>query len=326
MRKWKLAATATAASGILAVGMFAAFSLSAKAGTATGCTDSPGAVQTKALTCMATDTAINGNPIAYPLSITLTATTSTTADANGTAGLPVTFTWKTTCTEQSGSAPIAMGTATPAITDNDATIQLVPALSATPPQYAMDAIDPTTCDLTVTATVSGPNALTATGLILAVSSVESAAASPSASPSVSPTTSVSTPAPTTKYYNNQVHGFDGTCMDDKGNSSAERTKVIIWSCNDTDQAQGWTYSGDELKIHGVCLNAKGNGKSGSKLILWQCTGSGNEIFVHRSNGEFAEKANGYTVCLDDPAYSTKNGTQLTVYTCNNGANQHFTKP
>ena len=38
------------------------------------------------------------------------------------------------------------------------------------------------------------------------------------------------------------------------------------------------------------------------------------------------QARGGTLCLDDPAYSTKNGTQLTVYTCNNGANQHWSLP
>jgi hypothetical protein len=32
---------------------------------------------------------------------------------------------------------------------------------------------------------------------------------------------------------------------------------------------------------------------------------------------------GSTLCLDDPAYSAKNGTQLIVYTCKNSANQHW---
>jgi hypothetical protein len=40
-------------------------------------------------------------------------------------------------------------------------------------------------------------------------------------------------------------------------------------------------------------------------------------------GEYVLQAHGGQLCLDDPAYSTKNGTQLGVYTCNNGANQHW---
>jgi hypothetical protein len=31
-------------------------------------------------------------------------------------------------------------------------------------------------------------------------------------------------------------------------------------------------------------------------------------------------------CLDDPASNTTNGTQLVLWTCNGGANQHWTLP
>jgi hypothetical protein len=35
------------------------------------------------------------------------------------------------------------------------------------------------------------------------------------------------------------------------------------------------------------------------------------------------KANGGKYCLDDPASSKHNGTQLIVWTCKNGTNQHW---
>ena len=124
----------------------------------------------------------------------------------------------------------------------------------------------------------------------------------------------------------QVHGFGGACLDDKGNSAAERAKVEIWACNPSDAAQGWTYSGSELKIHSLCVNARGSGKSGSPVILWVCDGAPNEIWLHKSGGEYVLKANGYKLCLDDPGYSTKNGTQLIVYACRNTANQHWSLP
>jgi hypothetical protein len=41
------------------------------------------------------------------------------------------------------------------------------------------------------------------------------------------------------------------------------------------------------------------------------------------HGEFVMKANGGKYCLDDPASSTHNGTQLIVWTCKNGTNQHW---
>jgi hypothetical protein len=325
-RKWRLAAGATAASAVLAVGLFAAFSLTAKAGTvqAAGCQTSytgTGA-QTTALTCTATDTAADGKAIPYPTQITLEAITATSASDQ--AGLPVAFSWTSECTELSTVVIDASGDSTPAVADGESTLAL------TPNGGALKAIDPTTCNLTVTVTVTGDSALTATGLTLTVTDSESAAASASASASASPSpttgTSSSPAPPPITYYNNQVRGFDGTCLDDRKNSSSVRAKVIIWQCNNTDQAQGWTYSGDELKTHGLCLNAKGNGKTGSRLILWNCVGSPNEIFSHNSHNEFVEKANGWSLCIDDPAFSTSNGTQLFVYRCNNGANQHWSEP
>jgi hypothetical protein len=323
MRKWKLAAAATAASGILAVGLFAAFSLTAKAGTAAGCLatpPTPSSDYTSPLTCTSTNTAAAGNPIAYPETITFTAATSTASAAELNADLPVTFKWTTVCTEQSGGK-ITSGPNTYTTTGTGAQTMTLVQDNSTTPTLSMNALDPTTCDVTATATVVDAK-LTATELDVTVTDTQSAAATAtSASPTPSATTST-----TTAKYNNQVHGFDGTCLDDKGNSSARRASVIIWTCNNTDQAQGWSHSGSELKIHGMCLNAKGNGKQGSKLILWNCTGTGNEIFSHRSNGEFVEKANGYKLCIDDPGYSTKNGTQPFVYACNDGANQRWSMP
>lgn len=57
-----------------------------------------------------------------------------------------------------------------------------------------------------------------------------------------------------------------------------------------------------------------------------CNGSANEIWVHKSNGEYVLKANGSSLCLDDPAYSTANGTQLIVYTCSGTRNQRWSLP
>jgi hypothetical protein len=203
------------------------------------------------------------------------------------------------------------------------------------PAYVFPVIqpaDPTSCTVTTTASVPGttltpvsaspspsasPTPVLGT-LTLAIDDDPQSGASSTASPSASKTST----APSV----HQARGFDGKCLDDFGNKSAKRTKIGIWSCSSTDAAQGWTYSGDELKIHGMCLNAKGNGKSGSKTILWSCNGSANEIWIHKSNQEYELKANGYKLCLDDPAYSTKNGTQLSVYRCNNGPNQHWSLP
>jgi hypothetical protein len=316
MRRWKLVAAATAASAVLAGGMFAAFNLTAKAATE-DCTYTPSDGTTP--TCQISDYEID-----YPETISFTVLTtpgSETVNLNwsllcysstdsGVSAGPTTYTASvTTPPEPSGST-----------TTEESTTYNVTTL---PGAYT----DPLACvfeSATATAVTTGdPAPATVTYLELDINYTAQPTAS--ATPSPTPTATATTPTTTAKY-NNQVHGFDGTCLDDKGNSSAKRTSVIIWTCSNTDQAQGWTYSGSELKIHGMCLNAKGSGKQGSKLILWNCTGSGNEIFSHRSNGEFVEKANGYSQCIDDPGYSTKNGTQPFMYKCNNGANQHWSLP
>jgi len=118
-------------------------------------------------------------------------------------------------------------------------------------------------------------------------------------------------------------GIGGKCLDDAGNSSANRAKVVIWTCNSHDKAQGWTYSGGKLIHNGKCLNDQRSGGNGSKVILYTCNGGANEIWTHHTNGEFVLKANGGKYCLDDPASSKHNGTQLIVWTCKNGANQHW---
>jgi hypothetical protein len=120
-----------------------------------------------------------------------------------------------------------------------------------------------------------------------------------------------------------ISGYGGKCVDDKGNSSANGAKVIIWGCNSSDSAQGWTYTDGELLHDGMCANDAANGGSGTHLILWSCNGGLNEKWF-RSGSEFVLSLSGHgLLCLDDPGYSKTNGTQLIVYTCHNSSNQHW---
>ena len=123
-----------------------------------------------------------------------------------------------------------------------------------------------------------------------------------------------------------VIGFDGKCASDKGNSSAIRTPVVLWTCSGSDQAENWTSSNGELVHNNLCLNDKGNGGSGTKVVLYTCNGGSNEKWSHLSNGELKLQAHNGTLCLDDPRNSTKNGTQLIVFKCGGGANQKWSLP
>ncbi len=123
-----------------------------------------------------------------------------------------------------------------------------------------------------------------------------------------------------------VVGFDGKCMDDKGNSSANRAAIVIWSCSGSDQAENWKFSNGEFIHNNKCLNDQGNAGSGGHVILYSCNGGSNEKWSELANGELKLKAHGGTLCVDDPRSSTKNGTQLIVYTCHDSANQQWKLP
>jgi hypothetical protein len=123
-----------------------------------------------------------------------------------------------------------------------------------------------------------------------------------------------------------VYGYSNKCIDDRGNSSSSGAQIIIWGCNHGDSAQYWTWTGYELRHDGMCANDPGYGGSGTKLILYSCTGTSNEKWSHVSYGEFKLYYTGKgQLCLDDPAYSTTNGTRLMVYKCNNGSNQRWAR-
>ena len=102
-------------------------------------------------------------------------------------------------------------------------------------------------------------------------------------------------------------------------------KVVLWSCDKT-AAENWSFSGGKLIHNGKCANDAANGGSGSKVILYTCTSASNDIWTHKSNGEYVLKAHNGQLCLDDPAYSTKNGAQLEVYACKDTSNQRWSLP
>ena len=123
-----------------------------------------------------------------------------------------------------------------------------------------------------------------------------------------------------------VKGYSGLCLDDLKNSSANRTKVVLWGCYSADTAEAWTFTNGELQHNGKCANDQGNGGSGTKVILWACNGSSNEKWSHTgSDGEFVlnSTAHGH-LCLTDPGYSKANRTQAIVYTCHDTSDQHWT--
>ena len=141
-----------------------------------------------------------------------------------------------------------------------------------------------------------------------------------ATPTSTPTVSVPSGGVSGK-----INGYDGKCVDDSGNSSKNRATVDSWSCNG-GKAQVWRYAGGELIHNGLCLNDKGNAGNGGKLILYTCTSSDDELWVHQMNNTYELKAHNWSLCLTIPGGSKKNGVQLQADTCHNSADQHWVVP
>ncbi len=119
-----------------------------------------------------------------------------------------------------------------------------------------------------------------------------------------------------------VSGIAGKCLDVKGGSDTNGTRVEIWGCNRTD-AQSWTANADgTLRAVGKCLDVTNNGTAnGAKLELWDCNGGSNQQWQPTGVG-YRNPASGR--CLDDPGWNASDGTQLDIWDCDSGANQQWT--
>jgi phage baseplate assembly protein gpV len=231
-----------------------------------------------------------------------------TSDGATTADQDIVVTWQGDCSQGSNDTDIAASTATPEpiTTAADVTVNI-------PLPYT----DPDDCDITVTGTLQTTGGSTDTTGAFELE-LQYTPQSSSSSSSSSTTSSVDVP---------YIGGFGGKCIDDRGNSSSNGTELIIWGCNHGDSAQDWTWnSSGELEHDGMCANDPGYGGSGSKLILWSCTGTSNERWSHVTFGRFKLNYSGKgALCLDDPGFSTSNGTRLMVYKCNGGSNQNWSR-
>jgi hypothetical protein len=116
------------------------------------------------------------------------------------------------------------------------------------------------------------------------------------------------------------------CLADPGNNPALKAKVVVTGC-EALFSQAWTFRNGELMHGRLCLTDPRNGGSRSKLIMYTCTGAADQIWtLGQASGAEAElvlKAHGGRLCLDDPKKSTRYGTQVIVYTCNNGVSQRW---
>ncbi|GAA0514701.1 glycosyl hydrolase [Paractinoplanes deccanensis] len=116
----------------------------------------------------------------------------------------------------------------------------------------------------------------------------------------------------------------GKCVDVNGNSSADGTKIQLWTCSGAANQQ-WTVNGSTLRSLGKCMGvAGGSTANGAAIQLATCNGSGGQNWTAGSSGSLVNPQSGK--CLDASGAGTANGTQLIIWTCHGAANQRWTLP
>jgi hypothetical protein len=299
MRKSRRLIVALAVSALVAAGGVAA-GLVASANVVTTCDSS---------TTVPHSCQIGTQEINKPTAITLVVTLKS---GDGKDDQYASVSWQGDCTKggslKSIGSPTNTSPHTPITTASPVSISLT-----------LPYTDPDFCGVSATATLYA--LVSSTGPIYTTNTTGSFQLALDYTPAASPTTSPSSSSPVPV-----IKGYGGKCLDDKGNSSANRAEVIIWTCNSADLAEGWIFHSGELQHNGRCANDQGNGGSGTKVILWACNGSSNEKWSHTgSDGEFVLRSTAHgRLCLTDPRYSKANRTQVIVYPCHNTSNQHWT--
>ena len=71
----------------------------------------------------------------------------------------------------------------------------------------------------------------------------------------------------------RITGLGGKCLDVRGASSADGTKIQLWTCNGAANQQWTVDAGGTLEALGKCMDVTGGGTAdGTQVQLWTCNG------------------------------------------------------
>lgn len=122
-----------------------------------------------------------------------------------------------------------------------------------------------------------------------------------------------------------IVGIAGKCVTVAGGSSANSTRVRLFSCTGA-ASQTFTVGSDStLRVLGKCLDVRSAGTAnGSVVQLYTCNGTVAQVWVPQANGSLSNPNS--SRCLDDNGARTADGTPITLWDCNNGSNQNWVLP
>ncbi len=267
------------------------------------------------ISCSITD-ADQGTTINTPSAVQALVTLDTSDNA-ATADQYILVTYSLYCTEGSNS-----GTTTNPTTN---------------PPTAIALGTPVTVNLTLPSTTPTPDSCIVQSLTATLEAGASAAAATTSTTGSfsmdltytpgSGSSSSSSTSPTTTHVST-VSGYGGKCVDDQREQVPRRQRLRSSSGGATAQTRrrGGRSPAVSSSTTTIAANIQGNGgSSGSKLILWSCTGASVEVVpLEQRRPSTSHRGTACELlCVDDPGYSKSNGTQLIVYKCHNSGNQHW---
>ena len=122
----------------------------------------------------------------------------------------------------------------------------------------------------------------------------------------------------------RITSVGGKCVDVNGASSADGTKIQLWTCTSGTNQQ-WTVTGTTVRALAKCMTvAGGSTADGAQIQLSTCNGSGGQNWTAGANGSLVNTQSGK--CLDANGASSADGTQLIIWTCHGGTNQRWVLP
>ena len=114
------------------------------------------------------------------------------------------------------------------------------------------------------------------------------------------------------------------CLDVTGNSTALKTRVIVWTCNNQAN-QAWTLTAaGELRVFGGtrCLDVAGaRTTAGGVVQIYSCSGAANQKWKVNADGSITGVQSG--LCLDVTGGSTSPGAFVQTWGCHGGGNQKW---
>ncbi|RRR95827.1 polysaccharide deacetylase family protein [Glycomyces terrestris] len=112
----------------------------------------------------------------------------------------------------------------------------------------------------------------------------------------------------------------GKCVDVPGGSTANGTRVQLYTCYEGANQQFTVTAAQELRVLGKCLEPSGTA-NGALAQISTCSGANTQKWTFGADGTV--RNTGTNLCLD--VYSSANGAAVQLYSCWSGANQKWTR-